>query len=234
MANSSPTTTHQQIMPLPLPPGDLPILYEDEEEEELGEANLHQQWAQILQVCLKAHLASRPELQVYLNMNLYYRDAPLHPVTRSRPYVSPDVMVVRPKSALPETLTSYTIGIDGPAPLAAVEVLSARSAQQRDLGEKLQVYAGLGVEEYFLADPTGDYLAGRLLLKKLQPGGTWKDEGDAHQGVASKLGFRLLLDNQGKLGVFDAASGRRYIRPDEAQARVDELEAELARLRQAN
>jgi Uma2 family endonuclease len=214
-------------------PANLPILFEDEEEGDLGEANLHALWTEILHVCLKAHLASRPELQVYLNMNLYYRDTPLHPVTRSRPYVSPDVMVVQPFAPLPESVVSYTIGVDGPAPLLVAEVLSDRSAQQRDLGEKLQIYAGLGVAEYFLADPTGAYIATRLLRKKWSADRIWQDETDPDGGVTSQLGCRFLVDGDGKLTVCDATTGRQYVRPHEAQKRVEELEAELAKLREA-
>ncbi|HYV35687.1 MAG TPA: hypothetical protein VE988_08280, partial [Gemmataceae bacterium] len=99
-----------QKLPLAGRTPDLPILYEDEEEEEMGEANLHVIWTQYLHWGVKAHLAPRPEFRVYTNMNLYYRNVPLHPVTKSRPYVSPDVMVVLPFAVLPEALVSYTIG----------------------------------------------------------------------------------------------------------------------------
>src|SRR5947207_10643303 len=81
------------------PPGEplwidsIPNLYEDEEEGEMGESNPHVLADEILHVCLKAHMLQyHPELQVYSNMNLYYRDGPPHPRTGSLPYVSPDSM----------------------------------------------------------------------------------------------------------------------------------------------
>src|SRR5437868_11032356 len=181
----------------------IPILYEDEEEGEMGESNPHVLADEILHVCLKAHmLRYHPELQVYSNMNLYCRDGPPHPRTLSLPYVSPDSMVVEPYQLLNESVKSYTIGKDGPVPLVAAEVLSERSAQQRDLKEKMVVYARLGVAEYILVDESSKYLPDRLLLKRLQQDGTYKDDKDPDGGLTSKLGFRIVLEDDG-LSVID-------------------------------
>src|SRR5262245_51772415 len=80
----------------------IPILYEDEGQEEMGEANLHVLSDEILHVCLGAHIQEqRPDCQVFSNMNLYYVEGPSHPTTGSPPYVSPDTMVVKPYQPLP-------------------------------------------------------------------------------------------------------------------------------------
>jgi Uma2 family endonuclease len=198
-------------------PKDIPILYEDEEEGDMGEVNYHVLTDEILHVCLGAHFAEHlPECQVFSNMNLYYLDAPPHPVTGSPPYVSPDAMVVQPYQRLPQCVASYTIGRDGPPPLATAEVLSDRSAQQRDLTEKLIVYQMLKVPEYFLVDQTAEHLPERLLLKRLGADGKYHDHRNADGGVTSTLGFRLVIEADG-LRVTHAATGYRYIRPMEAE-----------------
>ena len=241
MATPVPSVPDPDVRPAPLMSHGLPILYEDEEEGDLGESNPHVVTDEILHVCLKAHLAGRPEYRIFSNMNLYYVDVEIER-GRGLPYVSPDIMVVEPARLLPEDVASYQIGRDGPAPVLTAEILSERSAQQRDLREKAVVYARLGVAEYILVDVTGRFLPQRLLLKRLQPDGSWQDEQDADGGVTSRLGFRLLIDPDGRLRVLDAATGKRYIRPDEAETavaearrqaeqRIRELEAELARLR---
>jgi Uma2 family endonuclease len=232
--------THPADTP-PLRPskGNIPILYEDDEEGEMGESSPHVQSDEIAHVCITAHLRNRPEYRVFSDMNLYYRPEGF---TGNRiPYVSPDVMVVKPDRPLGEDVSSYQIGLDGPAPLLTAEILSERSAQQRDLGDKMTVYALLGVAEYILIDLTGRFLPQRLLLKRLQPDGTYQDVQDPDGGVSSRLGFRLVIDTDGKLRVLDTASGRRYIRPDEAETeaqarrqaeeRIRALEADVARLR---
>jgi Uma2 family endonuclease len=231
MASPTTPTTDQELFPFSRNLDTIPVLYEDEDEGDMGESNPHVVSDKILHVCVEAHLAGRPEFRVFSNMNLYYRDGPRHPRTGSLPYVSPDVMIVVPFRPLGDNVTSYTIGADGPAPLSVSEILSERSAQQRDLKEKVTLYAELGVGEYILIDPTGEFLPARLLLKRLQPDGTYKDEKDQDGGITSCLGFRLIFDKDGLLRVLDAATGKPYIRPAEAQQKLRHLEAEIERLK---
>lgn len=203
----------------------MPILYEDEDEGDMGESNPHVVQDEIARIGVAAHLAAHhPQLRAYSNMNLYYRKGPPHPRTGSAPYVSPDLMVVEPKEPDDE-IASYTIGTDGPVPRLTLEILSVRSAQQRDLTDKLVVYAQLGVPEYVLVDRTGRFLPQRLLLKRLQSDGTWKDELDADGGVTSQLGFRIVWDADGFLRVLNAATGLRYVRPMEAQREAEARQA---------
>lgn len=208
--------------PLPVILDGIPQLREDEEEEEkdVGEANPHVVTVSLLLVCLRAHLGPSPAYRAFANMNLYY-----DPNDRSV-YVSPDAMVVSPSVLPAEDLTSYRIGETGPAPVLTVEVLSQRSAQQQDLGEKLRVYALLGIPEYLVVDVMGIADHGPLVLKRLQADRTWRDERDPDGGVTSQLGFRVVLEPDGLLRVLETKTGRRYARPQEAQALADQLASE--------
>jgi len=226
-----------------LPPllDDIPIVYEDEDEDDMGESNPHTVIDDILRNGVRAHVGRRPGYRVFSNMNLYYRKKPLHRRTRSRPYVSPDMMIVAPCRDLGDNVSSYTIGEDGPAPVTTAEILSERSAQQRDKAEKLVIYAKLGVLEYIMVDWSGRWLPERLLLKRLQLDRRWQDEQDPDGGVTSQLGFRLIWDTDGWLRVLNAVTAEKYPRPEEAytelrarreaEERVRALEAEIARLR---
>lgn len=219
---------------------DLPVVYEDEGQEERGDSLPHTTAEAVLRLALTAHFAPRPGHVVLANMNLYY-----HPIDRWA-YVSPDVMVVTPPAPLPRNLASYRIGRPGPAPVLTVEVLSRRTFQQGDLTFKPGVYADIGVSEYLLVDTTGEFLPERLLLKTLQADDlTWTNHRDQGAGVTSRFGFRAVIDEDEQLRLIDVATGHLYLRPDEvvartvaadqarlaAEARVRELEAELARLR---
>jgi hypothetical protein len=238
---SAPTTVDGwPILPIPLAPEPVPvaftddgwpILYEDEELDEMGEANLHVSADEIVHVGIKAHLRKHhPDCRAYSNMNLYYRDGPPHPRTGSPPYVSPDIMIVRPFQPLPETQVSYKIDRDGPAPLSITEILSRRSGQQQDLNHKLTLYAGMKIPEYLLIDPMSLFLHSPLLMKRLQPDGTWIDIVDLDGGVTSALGFRLIFRDDG-LHVVDALSGQTYVRPDDAEGVAEELRAAQERIR---
>src|SRR5579859_4824325 len=147
MRGASRTTSLADLRPFPIIEDGLPLLYEDEEEGDMGDASWHTDAMDITLYGIKAHLGDRPEFQVFANLNLYYsaRDGDA--------YVSPDLMVVEP-GGVNEDLPSYRIGENGPAPLVVGEVLSERTAQQGDLREKLRVYAGLGIREYLLIDLT--------------------------------------------------------------------------------
>jgi Uma2 family endonuclease len=226
---------------------DLPVMYEDEGQDEMGESQPHVIADRILSSGLEIHFERRPEYQVFANLNLHY-----HRIDQAA-YVSPDIMVTKPKQRLAESISTYRIGEHGPAPELTIEILSRRSYQQQDLTLKPTIYSELGVAEYVLVDATGVMLEQRLLLRRLQADGTWVDEQDNDGGVTSLLGFRIVIEDDGKPRVIDTATGKRYVRPGgESQERLDAaqanasaeaaarrqleernkaLEAELARLR---
>jgi Uma2 family endonuclease len=223
-----PMATPTSVTPLAgmatLPPilDDIPIVYEDEDEGDMGESNEHVDADEIVHVCVGAFLRrSGKGYRVFSNMNLYYREGPLHEGTGSAPYVSPDSMVVQPYTDLGDKVPSYSIGRDGPPPVTVAEILSKRSAQQQDLGKKLVIYAKLGIAEYILVDETGRFLKQRLQVRRLQPDRTWIEEQDADGGITSQLGFRLIWDTDHRLRLLDVTTGERYLRPDEAQAEAD-------------
>ncbi len=189
---------------------DIPVLYEDEGLDEMGESVPHNKADSAISAGLVAHFADRPTMRVLTNLNLHY-----HPVDRGA-YVSPDEMIVEGGSELDE-LKSYVIGEDGPRPLVTIEVLSKRSYQQQDLSAKPQIYAFAGVQEYILVDVPGEFMAERLLLKRLQPDGTWRDHRDADGGVTSMLGFRITIEPNNELRLLDAATGKKYLRPNEVE-----------------
>jgi hypothetical protein len=234
MPGAARTTSRADLKPFPIITEGMPLIYEDDDEGDMGEASIHTDTVDIALYGVGAHLADQEHLRVFSNLNLYYSESD------RKAYASPDLMVAEPDE--PEAdFPSYRIGADGPTPMLVGEVLSERTAQQGDLKEKLRIYAQLGIREYILMDLTGEHLPERLLLKRLRRNRTWKNEQDPDGGVTSNFGFRMIIDADGRLRLIDAATGMRYPRPDEAQAeadarrqaeeRVRALEEELARLR---
>jgi Uma2 family endonuclease len=191
---------------------DMPVMYEDEGQEEMGESEVHVITIEILRNGLRDHFAPWPNSHVFSDINLYY-----HPLKR-KSYISPDVMVVALPKPLQRRLVSYRIGKNRPAPTVAIEVLSRRSAQQQDVSNKPELYAELGVAEYILVDATGEFLPQRLLLKRLRKSGAWDDEQDPDGGVTSRHGFRVVIEKDGDVRVIDGPTGKRYLRPEEASA----------------
>jgi hypothetical protein len=213
-------------LPCTIGPDGLPDFAEDEGEGDMGETSQHSDATYVLFSGIQAHLAGRPEFDVRVNLNVYYR-----PLPNWRDYCSPDVMVTRPPKSLPADLRWYRLGEHGPAPVLTAEVLSRRSFQQQDLDVKPFLYRQLGVAEYLLIDVTAMLLPERLVIRRPEGAADWGDYQDADGGVTSTLGFRVVIEGDGRIRVLDAATGRPYSRPDEADRRIRELEAELARLK---
>ncbi len=133
------------------------------------------------------------------------------------------------------------------APDVVFEVTS-RSTKQDDESFKPQIYERIGVKEYFLYDPTSDYLQPSLQGYRLHG-----DEGfvaittSEDGSLACKtLGILLSLDDQ-DLVMSDGASGDVLLTEAEAEraareveraareaaeARATKLQAELDRLRE--
>jgi Uma2 family endonuclease len=204
---------------------DLPILYEDEEDD-MGEANLHAWVISTLFFCLPACLKKqRPALQVFQNMNCYYLPAGRSsPKTGRKPNFASDIMIVHPYEPMPFDSVAYTIGKHGPAPKVVFEVLSEETFETRDLKDKLNLYRKLGIPEYIVVDLTGRFLPKKLELRRLQTNGNWRKVKNVAGGVTSDLGFRVYIDATDPLGLFveDAATGKRMIRPHEVEEQVEQ------------
>lgn len=217
--------THVPCDEMPVVALDLPVMYEDEGQDEMGETDPHYEAIAILRYGLKDHLADQPRYRVFSDLNVYYH--PLDP----NAYVSPDNMVIVPAHDLGDNVSSYRLNVDGPPPVLVAEVLSRRSFQQQDMTNKPQIYSQMGVGEYVLVDVSGEFLPQRLSIKRLQRDGSWLDEQDPDGGVTSQLGFRLAIESDGQLRVVDANTARRYARPSEAEAERRKAEDQIRALR---
>lgn len=171
--------------------------------------------------------------QVYISGNLlvYYEEG------NPRRSVAPDCFVVRGVEA--RRRLSYRIWEEGKAPEVVFEI-SSRSTQREDLGKKMRLYAQLGVQEYFLYDPTGDYLDPPLAAFELRGEGYVPMEPVAGEDVplaerlldpdagtppeyeSKILDLRLMLDEDRQLRLYDIQTGEKLLTAEE----------ELARLRQ--
>jgi Uma2 family endonuclease len=205
----SPTTTNH-------------IHYPETDGKPMGETDVHIDALIYLREALKDHFRNAPQVYVAGNMLLYYEEG--NPAA----CVAPDVFVVHGVAKRERRI--YRLWEEGQTPAVVVEITS-RGSRLEDLGTKRAVYAMLGVREYFLYDPLGEYLRpplqGYLLqegeYQRLSPGG----EGELTSQV---LGVELRLE-AGRLRVVDPTTGERLLTPAEAQAARRAAEAELAQLR---
>jgi Uma2 family endonuclease len=99
---------------------------------------------------LRYWLRAMRKVCVHADMFVYYREG--YPKDR----VAPDVFVVWgvPQN---DARRSYKLWEEKQAPQVVFEITSTET-KRADLGKKRTLYARLGVEEYYLFDPFGEYL----------------------------------------------------------------------------
>ena len=175
---------------------------------------------------LAHHYRARDDVYVVGNLLLYYE-----PATPGQPAksVSPDLMVVigAPKHLRP----SYLLWEEPKAPDFVLEMAS-RSTHRSDRQDKPGVYARIGVSEYWLYDPVGEYLEPRLQGLRLQGDGyepipVAVGEHGVLTGLSEVLGLELRLYPDDRFRFHDPLSGQDLRSLDEAEARLQDLQRRL-------
>ncbi len=140
--------------------------------------------------------------------------------------VAPDLFVVQ--GVAKGERRAYKLWEEGQPPTVVFEITS-RGSRLEDLGTKRALYAMLGVREYFLSDPLGEYLRPPLQGYRLREGEYERVlSGDKGELASLALSFELRVE-EGQLRVVNPATGERLLTPAEAQAaRRAEAEARQA------
>lgn len=214
------------------------IHYPETDGKPIAESDLHRDMMLYLVRLLQRFFAGQA---VYVSGNLlvYYEQGNRYKS------VAPNCFVVR--GIDPHLRKTYKIWEEGKAPEVVFEVTS-HSTQNEDLGQKMGIYAQMGVQEYYLYDPTADYLQPSLRAFVLQGGGyvpmtpvrdevdlgdlaVMPDPTEPPEFISPLLGLRITLDEGNQLHFYDLRDGKRLLSDEEARYAA-EAEAQSA-LRQA-
>ncbi len=130
-------------------PLSLDVEYPESDGRPLGESDLHRDEIVDLIAALQDRYQEAAEVYVAGNLFLYYQKGD------PRAVVCPDVFLVR--GVEKRKRRTYKLWEEGRVPSLVVEVTSL-STSDEDLQDKKRTYERLGVEEYFLFDPEGEYL----------------------------------------------------------------------------
>lgn len=149
------------ISTVPLPGASSDPLYPDSDGEPMAETQLHAAAMIELWQSLKGHFSARDDVYVGVNMFLYYEQG--NPLARRAPdvFVSIGVSGNHPRR-------SFRIWEEGVPPTVIFELTSLKTRREDEI-EKPRVYASIGVAEYFMFDPVGEYLRPRLRGYRLGP-----------------------------------------------------------------
>jgi Uma2 family endonuclease len=197
------------------------IEYPESDGKPVGETDVHRREILHTIETLERHFRDAPDIYVSGNLMFYYEEGNPSAV------VSPDVFVV--KGVRKGLRRTYKLWEEGVAPCVVIEMTS-RSTRLEDKGNKRALYALLGVREYFLFDPLGEYLKPPLQGFTLVDGEYAALPFESDGGIISReLGLKLYRDET-VLRLFDPASGREVVRTEDLS---DVLQQTLARVQQA-
>ena len=170
---------------------------------------------------LKTHFRDRSDVYVSGNIFVYYQ--------RGNPglSVSPDILVSL--GVEQRDRRTYRTWDEGKAPDFVLEVLSPSTAW-KGLTTKREIYARLGVREYFLFDPAGDRMQPPLQGHRLVRGRYEPLPALAPLAVRSGvLGLDLWVDDRRHLRMRDATTGENLPSMEESEAGRREAEARASR-----
>ena len=176
---------------------------------------------------LDRYYQDREDVYVVGNLLLYYQQGD------GSKSVSPDLMVVF--GAPKHTRSTYRLWEEPKAPDFVLEIAS-ESTYRVDGGEKRDLYAGMGVSEYWQYDPAGSYLDPPLLGFRLVDGGYAPIPGAAKEdGIltlrSDVLGLELHLRPgapvREALHFYDSVRAEYLRTYREAEARLEETEDQL-------
>ena len=197
------------------------IEYPESDGKPVGETDVHRREILHTIETLERHFRNVPDIYVSGNLMFYYEEG--NPAA----VVSPDVFVV--KGVRKGLRRTYKLWEEGVAPCVVIEMTS-RSTRLEDKGNKRALYALLGVREYFLFDPLGEYLKPPLQGFTLVDGEYAALPVESDGGIISReLGLKLYRDET-VLRLFDLTSGREVVRTEDLS---DVLQQALSIVQQA-
>ncbi len=171
------------------------VVYPTSDEKPMAETDKHAELMMYARQALKTYFNDRPDVYVSGNNFVFYEEG--NPKAR----VSPDAYVVF--GSMPELRDSYMAWKeDGRLPDVVFEFTS-RKTQREDTDSELPLYERvLRVPEYFLFDPTGDYLHPRLQGYRLTEGRYVRLELLDNRLHSEKLGLDLVQSGE-KMRFYD-------------------------------
>ena len=225
-------TDRQAVVPLHHERDDPTIEYPDSDGEPLAEHKLQAIAMVDSFSALETYFAERPDVYIGIDQLLYYA---LNDPTTS---VAPDVFAVfgaHGSHPRPSWIVSREGGL---VPDFVLEVAS-EGTWRRDVSEKRDIYAAIGVAEYWRFDPEGSYfpipLVGeRLVNGEYEPIEVHTDADGVLRGHSAVLGLDICVRGELELRLYDPANGEwlRSHRESEvervaAQERIRQLEAQM-------
>ena len=220
-----------RVPPIPDEQEDLSIVYPSGDGEPMADNDW--QWEAIADtaLALRNRYAGRTGIYVASDMLMYYR---MNDVSAR---VAPDVYVVFGANGN-HRRDSWLVWREGKAPDFVLEVASPRT-WQRDAGDKRDIYAAMGVTEYWRFDPKGEFFVPELIGEQLtggeyQPLPIQQEADGLLRGHSAILGLDICVRPGLELRLYDPEAGQWLLTPAEGYAAQREAETALRAAEEEN
>jgi Uma2 family endonuclease len=183
------------------------IFYPSSDGEPLAESYVHLQAIFATFSALTQYLQGR-QATVLADQFLYYAQG----FPRLR--VAPDVMVIF--NVAPGGRDNYKIWEEGEVPVVIFEITSP-GTKENDTGYKKILYAQLGIQEYWLFDPKGEWIEEKLRGYRLR--------GEEYELITDSrsepLQLRLQIESQ-LIGFYREDTGEKLLIPEELAVALEQ------------
>ncbi len=165
------------------------VHYPESDGQPMGETGIHVNATMEIFGTLKIlHFRNQPDVYVTADMFFYYEQG------NPRAVKAPDVMVIKGVTSQVERRT-FKLWVEKRVPSVVFEVTSEETRRD-DTVVKLDLYAKLGISEYFLFDPLGEYLDPQLQGYRLEGERYVPLVADEDGMLESReIGLKLYYDN---------------------------------------
>ena len=193
------------------------VYYPEQRETDMGETSIHIKLLTELLQILDVYLKRRDDAFISGNMNLYYEEG------NARRWFAPDLLIA---FGVPNVhRSSYLLWREKVFPQVVFEI-SSEKTWRNDIDEKLEIYDGLGAEEYYVLDPEFAFLPAPLMAFHRQDGRLTAIAVDDEKVYSPRLGLEIvrIRDN---FRLFNPASQSFLMNLEESDASLKESEAEV-------
>ncbi len=204
------------------------LIYPETDGQPMTESDITRDYLTYCVEVLRLYFQSRRSVYVSGNLFIYYQEG------NPQAVISPDVFVIFGVSN--RRRRSYKIWQEGGHLPSFVMEITSRSTRRQDEVEKPNLYASLGIAEYFQYDPTADYLnpqlkGFRLVDRTYQPLPLQQSTDDQlfiHSTVLG-LDLQLQLPTQPQPGIMPLARELRFYDPQTGLKLLNREEVERER-----
>lgn len=199
---------------IPSVPTDETVFYPEEDGKPMAVSDLHR-WILIRTLLvLEAYFKQNTGAYVSADILMYYVEGD------PRKSVSPDILVAFGLGKKPRR--TYQVWNEGKVPDFVME-FSSKNTYRKDLGEKMELYTALGIQNYLLYDAEGLYLPSPLMGFELRGGSYVPISANRDGGLhAAALGLDFHVNDEG-LGIYDPVAREWLQTPAESAAASAEI-----------